>query len=161
MIPDALSTALFIPHGYLIGTEARPSQITIYGLTGGPDRWLKIRLDLSQPPVTFAIQAHAAAKTTPIVPFHGPTTGFIVNHTPTRSVRFDLSGNPIECLPFAYSPGQVEPSVGGPKISAQRFAKLIGRCPTGQSIFAAMSRASTRSLRASASVVFGRVPRVM
>ena len=33
--------ASFIPHGYLIGTEARPSQITIYGLTGGPERWLR------------------------------------------------------------------------------------------------------------------------
>jgi hypothetical protein len=57
---EAAWRASFIPHAYLIGTQARPSQITIYGLTGGAERWLKIPLDLLQPPVTFVAQARPA-----------------------------------------------------------------------------------------------------
>jgi len=102
----------FLPHGYLLGTHERPSQITIYGVTGGPGRWRKIRLDLSQPPVTFAGQAHAIVLKTPLVPFHGRTTGFIVNYTPDNAVRFDLEGIPVERLNRAYLPGQVRVSVG-------------------------------------------------
>jgi len=68
---EAAWRASFQPHGYLLGTHERPSQITIYGITGGSQRWRKIRLDLSQPPETFAVQAHAAVKETPFVPFHG------------------------------------------------------------------------------------------
>jgi hypothetical protein len=105
---EATRRASFIPHAYLLGTETRPSQITIYGLTGGSERWLKIPLDLSQPPVTFAAQACAVAKETPLVPFHGRTTGFIVNYTPDSAVRFDFSGNPVEHFARAYKPGQVE-----------------------------------------------------
>jgi hypothetical protein len=109
---EAAWRASFLPHGYLLGTHERPSSITIYGLTGGPERWRKIRLDLSQLPVTFAGQAHAAVKKTPIVPFHGPTTGFIVNYTPDNAVRFDLEGIPVEQLSHAYRPGEVGVFIG-------------------------------------------------
>jgi hypothetical protein len=49
------------------------------GLTGGPDRWLKVNLDLGQSPVTFAGQARMVASKTTGVPFFGRVTGFIVN----------------------------------------------------------------------------------
>jgi hypothetical protein len=39
---EARYRASFEPHGYLLGTSDRPSQIFIFGLTGGPERWLKI-----------------------------------------------------------------------------------------------------------------------
>jgi len=39
------------------GDDTRPSSIASFGLTGGAERWLKIPLDLSQRPVTFALQA--------------------------------------------------------------------------------------------------------
>jgi len=105
---EATWRASFMPHAYLLGTETRPSQITIYGLTGGAERWLKIPLDLSQPPITFAAQALAVAKETPFVPFHSRTTGFIVNYTPDSAVHFDLDGNLVEHFDRAYVPGQVE-----------------------------------------------------
>jgi hypothetical protein len=54
--------ASFRPHGYLLGTDTRPSQIVIFGITGGAERWHKIPFDLSQPPVTFAAQAHAVVR---------------------------------------------------------------------------------------------------
>ncbi len=83
---------------YLVGSQNRPSQITFYDMTGGAERWLKIPFDLSQPPVTYAVQAHEFVKKTPFVPYHGRTTGFIVNYTPDSAVRFDLDGDPVERL---------------------------------------------------------------
>ena len=54
---DAERRASFHPSAYLLGTETRPTQLTIYGISGGPERWLRIPLDLSQPAVTFVKQA--------------------------------------------------------------------------------------------------------
>lgn len=115
---DAAWRESFKPHAYLVGSQNRPSQITLYGMTGGPERWLKIPLDLSQPPVTYAVQAHEFVKKTPLVPFFGKTTGFIVNYTPDSAVRFDLDGNPVEHFDRAYIPGQVEVFIGKQKLPA-------------------------------------------
>lgn len=109
---DAARRASFVPHGYLLGTMTRPSSITMYGLSGGPDRWLKIRLDLSRPPLTFAAQARQVVKNTPSVAFHGRTTGFIINYSPDRAVEFDLDANPVACLDRDYAPGNVEIFIG-------------------------------------------------
>lgn len=46
---EAAWRASFSPSAYLVGTESRPSSITMYGLSGGTERWLRIPLDLSQP----------------------------------------------------------------------------------------------------------------
>ena len=116
---DAAWRKSFKPHAYLVGSENRPSQITFYGMTGGPERWLKIPLDLSQPSVTFAVQAHEFVKKTPFVPFFGKTTGFIVNYTPDSAVSFDLHGNPVEHFDRAYIPGQVEVFIGKHKLPAR------------------------------------------
>lgn len=109
----------FKPHAYLVGSQNRPSQITFYGLTGGPERWLKIPLDLSQPAVTYAVQAHEFVAKMPFVPYHGRTTGYVVNYTPDSAVRFDLDGNPVEHFDRAYMPGQVEVFIGKHKLPAR------------------------------------------
>jgi hypothetical protein len=124
---EAAWRASFVPCGYLLGTNTRPSQITFFGLTGGVERWLRIPLDTSQPPVTFAAQALAVVKETPTVPFFGPTTGFIVNYTPDRAVRFDLRGVLVQQFDRAYEPGQVTILIGGRKLSAGLTAKLFGQ----------------------------------
>ena len=116
---DAAWRNSFKPHAYLVGSTNRPSQITFYGMTGGPERWLKIPLDLSQPSVTYAVQAHDFVAKTPFVPYHGGTTGFIVNYTPDSAVRFDVDGNPVEHFDRAYIPGQVEVFVGKQKLPAR------------------------------------------
>ena len=104
---EARFRASFRPEAFLLGTSDRPSQIWIYGISGGAERWLKVPLDLSQPQETFAAQALSAAKKTPVVQFFGPTTGFIVNYTPDHAVRFDLDGRPVETFNRAYRPGEV------------------------------------------------------
>jgi hypothetical protein len=116
---DAAWRKSFKPHAYLVGSQNRPSQITFYGMTGGPERWLKIPLDFSQSPVTYAVQAHEFVAKTPFVPYHGRTTGYIVNYTPDRAVRFDLDGNPVEHFDRAYTPDQVEVFIGKQKLPAR------------------------------------------
>jgi hypothetical protein len=123
---DALWRASFKPHAYFLGTDARPSSIVIFGVTGGAERWLKIPLDLSQPPLNYAVQALAVVRKTRVVPFFGATAGFIVNYTPDHAVRFDLQGDPVEYFPRAYCPMQVSLTLGGKTISAERFANIVG-----------------------------------
>jgi hypothetical protein len=120
---DALWRASFKPHAYLLGTDTRPSSIIFFGITGGAERWLKIPLDLSQPPLSYAVQALAVVRETPVVPFFGATTGFIVNYTPDHAVRFDLQGNPVGFFPRAYCPWQVTLTLGGPKDFGREFRR--------------------------------------
>ena len=75
------------------GDDTRPSSITIFGLTGGAERRLKILLDVLQPPVTFALQALFMRKT-PVVPFVGPTTGNGLSNGIIFATRPDRQDNP-------------------------------------------------------------------
>ena len=131
---DAAWRAAFKPHAYLLGTHTRPSSITIFGISGGAKRWLNIPLDLEQPPVTFATQALGFVRQTPVVPFFGPTTGFVINYTPDRAVRFDLEGNPVECFPCAYFPGDVTLTLGNRKMAADEFARIAGLRRTDEGV---------------------------
>jgi hypothetical protein len=99
-----------------------------YGLTGGAERWLKIPLDLSRPPVTYAAQAFQVVQRTPIVRFFGPKTGFIVNFTFDRAVRFDLAGQPTETLTRAYRPGDVTLCMRGRSFSAESLKTIAAVC---------------------------------
>jgi hypothetical protein len=71
--------------------------------------------------VTFARQALDFVRKTPVVPFFGPTTGFVVNYTPDQAVRFDLDAKPVERRPHAYSPGEITLRLGKRKIAPEEF----------------------------------------
>lgn len=114
---EASWRASFEPSAYLIGTESRPSSITIYGLSGGAERWLRIPLDLSRPPITFAMQALGVVRRTPTVTFFGATKGFIVNFTPDNAVQFHADGNVVASYDRAYRPGEAEIFVGKQRLS--------------------------------------------
>jgi hypothetical protein len=126
---EALRRASFGPSAYLLGTETRPTQITIYGISGGAERWRRIPLDLSQPAVTFVKQALIVVRKTPVVPFFGPTIGFVINYSPDRAVRFDLAGNSVAVLNRAYGPGQFTLFIGRKRVSADAFARIVGWGP--------------------------------
>lgn len=53
---EAIERKNFVPHAVLVGTYSRPTMIAAFALTGGTERWLKVALDTSQPPTTFAQQ---------------------------------------------------------------------------------------------------------
>lgn len=105
---EAALRAAFRPHGYLLPERSAPSQIVICGLCGGPEKFLRIELDLSQSSITFARQAVEFAKQNPTVLFFGKVQALIVNYSPDFAVRFDLDGSPIETLDRAYAPGRIE-----------------------------------------------------
>jgi hypothetical protein len=109
---EARWRAAFKPHAYLTTEHARPSSITMCAFTGGPDRWLKVPLDLARPPVTYADQALAVAREQKGVPFFGTVIGVTVNYSPDSAVRLDLAGTPIESYPRAYSPAQISVVIG-------------------------------------------------
>ena len=102
----------FKPHAYFVTERAMPTHITICALTGGADRWLRIALDTTPPPLTFAVQALAAASREGTVLFYGAITGVMVNYSPDRAVCFDLEGNPVRIYDQAYSPREVTVSLG-------------------------------------------------
>lgn len=118
--------ASFKPEAYLLGTASRPSQITIYGMTGGPRRWLRIPLDVTKSPVTFAEQALAVVRQTPVVPFFGPTTGFVVNYTPDAAIQFDLEGQPVAAIDHAYIPGESSLTIGSQPNAADELIRNLG-----------------------------------
>jgi hypothetical protein len=124
---EAAWRGAFQPDAYLVGTYTRPTQITIFAITGGHKRWHRIKLDLTKPPVTFAEQARAVTQKTPETMFFGPTTGFIVNYSPNYAIRFGLDGNPIEVFLRAYSGGcGVAASMSGRPIDTAAFSRLLG-----------------------------------
>jgi hypothetical protein len=82
-------------------------------------------LDVTKPPITYAQQALAVVRTTPLVPFHGKTTGFVIKYTPDHAIRFHLSGDPVEMLTFAYYPGQVSIEISGRQTPAHDLAHIL------------------------------------
>jgi len=71
---EAAWRVAFKPHAYLLGTHTRPSQLLFFAITGGAERWLKIPLDLSQPPLSYAALALAVVRRTPVVRYFGATS---------------------------------------------------------------------------------------
>jgi hypothetical protein len=96
----------------IIQTERTvPNQITFFGMMGGAGRWLTIPLDDSQPPVTFVQQTLGILPEKlwrgSELPYFGKAIGFVINYSPTKALRCEFNGEPLEVLPKAYRPGQV------------------------------------------------------
>lgn len=102
---DKLWRQYFVPHGYMIGAYTYPSPLVSFILTGGPERWLKIRFDLSRSPITYHEQALTHLNQNVAVPFHGHAMGFVINYTPDCAIRFNAVGQPVEVFDRAYRPG--------------------------------------------------------
>jgi hypothetical protein len=105
----------FEPSAFILGTNSRPSQIWAFGLTGGVDRYLRIPLDITESSNNFVDQALKFVSKKTDVEFFGPATGFIINYAPSRSERYDISGNLVE-VRSNYYPGVVKLTIGGREI---------------------------------------------
>jgi hypothetical protein len=79
--------------------------------------------------VSYETQALAVVRKTPEVKFFGPTTGFIVNYTSDRAIRFDLEGQVVETFPRVYRPGEVTLFLSGRQISVDSFGRILGTWP--------------------------------
>lgn len=115
----------FKPNAYFLTKSKRPSQITLCGMTGGPERWLSIPLDLNQPPLSYVQQAVQCVQKTPKVPFFGAVQGFVINFTPESSVCFDKYGNPINESSKTYSVGATTVTLSNKTLTSASFRKLL------------------------------------
>ena len=130
---EAAWRAAFRPHAVILTEKDRPEQIFIAAIIG-VERLLRVDLDPTEGEVTYIGQAlkgirQKFARWNPKgidvssvglgdlpLPTFGRPVGVIVNYTPDRAVRFDLSGNPIEAFDRAHRIGE-----------AQLFLKGMGR----------------------------------
>ena len=134
--------ASFVPCSYLIGTLRIPSQITIFAVTGGAERHLRVPLDLSKPPQTFADQARAYVRDMPEVPFFGRTKGFSISYSPDHSIRFDINGQVVEELDHADIPGHVIFRMGRKSFSSELAHQRLTNALT--KIFTIRNRSSSK-----------------
>jgi hypothetical protein len=122
---EAVWRANFSPCAYLRGAATRPSSGFMYGISGGPERWLKIPLDLSRSPLSFAAQALEDVRNRREVQFFGPVTGFVINYTLSFAVGFDVQGNALEFYHFALRGEEVPLAVGKKPIPPGLLSKMI------------------------------------
>jgi len=127
---EAAWRAAFRPHAVILTEKQRPEQIFIAAIIG-VDRILRVDLDPAEGEVTYIVQAlkgirQKLARWNPKginvssvglgdlpLPTFGRPVGVIVNYTPDRAVRFDLTGQPIEALDRAHRIGEAQLSLKG------------------------------------------------
>ena len=129
---EAAWRAAFRPHAVILTEKDRPEQIFIAAIIG-VERLLRVDLDPTEGEVTYIDQAlkgirqklarwNSKVDVSSVglgdlpLPTFGRPVGVIVNYTPDRAVRFDLSGHPIEAFDRAHRIGE-----------AQLFLKGMGR----------------------------------
>ncbi len=121
---EAAWRAAFKPHAVILTEKDRPEQIFIAAIIG-VDRLLRVDLDPTEGEVTYIDQAltgirqklarwNSKVNVASVglgdlpLPTFGRPVGVIVNYTPDRAVRFDLSGQPIEVLDRAHRLGEAQ-----------------------------------------------------
>lgn len=96
--------ASFRPHAVLTTTRQIPQPIFVAALTGAEKKlYIEPPDHLPEP----GWPAHVAAQLPRGLPGFGGVTGFVINYTPDRAVRFDRAGNPVEELDSAYRRGSL------------------------------------------------------
>ena len=121
---EAAWRAAFRPHAVILTEKDRPEQIFIAAIIG-VDRLLRVDLDPTEGEATYIDQAFKGIRQKfarwnskvdvssvglgdlPL-PTFGRPVGVIVNYTPDRAVRFDLSGQPVEVLDRAHRIGEAQ-----------------------------------------------------
>jgi hypothetical protein len=129
---EAAWQAAFRPHAVILTDRQRPEPLFVAAVIG-VERLLRVDLDPTEGPLTYIDQAlkgvrqklarwNSKVDVSAVglgdlpLPAFGRPVGVIVNYTPDRAVRFDLSGQPIEFLDRAHQIGD-----------AQFFLKGMGR----------------------------------
>ena len=121
---EAAWRAAFRPHAVILTEKQRPEQIFIAAIIG-VERLLRVDLDPTEGEVTYIDQALKGIRQKLArwnskvdfsslglgdlpLPTFGRPVGVIVNYTPDRAIRFDLSGQPIEAFDHAHRIGDAQ-----------------------------------------------------
>lgn len=102
----------FTPYAILKGTYSRPTQITIYAMSGGANRWLNFKLDPKKSAKTYVPTVLAHLKDNPNITFWGPATGFVIHYEYGVASHYDLKGELIKVEQEAYLPGIASVQLG-------------------------------------------------
>jgi hypothetical protein len=120
---DKLWRENFRPHAIILTERTVPSPIFVAAMIG-VEKLLRIDLDATQGPVSFVRQT--LDRLPERVPAFGKPTGFVINYSPGKAVRFDLNGQPIAILDEAVRPGTAALLLGGRPIPAKALQRIIG-----------------------------------
>jgi hypothetical protein len=102
----------FEPFVALITERHRPSNAAIFGVIGGPDRYLKFRFNpaLKGADLHSFVLAEMEQRLDMSHPDQVPTMGrvmsYVANYRPDFAQRFDMEGNLVATLAQAYYPGE-------------------------------------------------------
>jgi hypothetical protein len=126
---EAAWRADFRPHAIIITERSRPEPIFVAAFIG-VDVLLRVDFDLTAAPDTFAKQSldglrRKLARWRGSLPAFGRPTGFIINYSPDRAVRFDLEGKPAELFDRAFRLGEATLSIGGRAMSHAELAAVF------------------------------------
>ena len=108
----------FKPHAIILTERKVPEPIFIAAMIG-VERLLRIDFDLNQGSLTFVQQAIEGVRCKLsewnglALPAFGRPIGFVVNYSPDRAVKFDMTGKADETFPKAYCIGQALLLIGG------------------------------------------------
>lgn len=124
---DATWRAAFVPHAIILTERTIPEPICVAAIIG-VDRILRIDFDLTAERSTFVHQAingirarvvrwnRNAVPNMPLGSYHlpafGHVTGFVINYTADRAVRFDLDGRALAILARVYRIGEARLDIG-------------------------------------------------
>ena len=112
----------FCPHAIVLTERTVPSPIFVAAIIG-IEKLLRIDLDATQGPVSFVRQV--LDRLPEGVPAFGKPTGFVINYSPDKAVRFDSNGQPIAMLDKAVRPGTAVLRLGGRPIPAEAFGLVF------------------------------------
>ena len=93
----------FQPHAILKTDQPRPSPLFVAAILG-PERILRLDLDLGRPPLTWPPEV--VQRLPARVPAFGNVIGFYLNYSPQQAVEFDLTGQALRVYPSAVRPGR-------------------------------------------------------
>lgn len=122
--------AAFKPHAIILTERKIPEPIFVAAFIG-VDRLLHVDFDLQKGPISYVKQAldvlgkKLNAWGSDQLPAFGRPTGVVVNYTPVRAVRFDLSGKPIAILDRAHRVGDASLSIGKHPISSRELEAIL------------------------------------
>ncbi len=124
----------FKPHAIILTERTRPEPIFAAAFIG-VNRILRVDFDLTADRASFVqqglngIRLKLAEFPSPsgVLPCFGRPTGFVVNYTPDRAIRFDLDGDAVAIVPQAFRVGDVALLAGESEVSPNLFRELSFR----------------------------------
>ena len=127
---EAAWRAAFRPHAIIITNRERPEPLFVAFFIG-VDRLVRVDFDLTEGPLTFLSQALDGVRERlnqwggDRLPAFGTPVGVIVNYSPDRAIRFDLTGRPIASFDRAHRLGRASFSIGGREVTEGELATVL------------------------------------